>query len=71
MARDSYLNGRAYLLTNRVTFGPIHDVGIGGRTVQQMVQASVRLERVGATITAELVQTGEKASVTIGRSGVD
>jgi RecA/RadA recombinase len=37
IARDAYLNGRAYLLTNRVTFGPVHDVAIGGKTVEQMV----------------------------------
>lgn len=54
MARDAYINGRAYILTNRVTFGPVHDVGIGGRTVGQMVNASVMLERAGAKIRATI-----------------
>lgn len=50
MARDAYINGRAYMLTNRVTFGPVHDVAIGGRTVRQMVNASVMLERQGSKV---------------------
>jgi DNA repair protein RadA len=71
MARDAYLNGRAYVLTNRVTFGPVRDVGIGGRTVEQLVHASVLLERTPSGLKATLVSDGESASASIGPSGVE
>jgi len=71
MARDAYLSGRAYLLTNRVTFGATRDVGIGGRTVEQLVGASVLLERVQGGIRATLIPTGESASASVGAFGVD
>jgi RecA/RadA recombinase len=70
MARDAYLNRRAYLLTNRVTFGTTHDVGIGGRTVDQLVQSSVRLEREASRVKAVL-PTGESVTVTIGPGGIE
>jgi len=66
MARDAYLSGRAYLLTNRVTFGTLHDIGIGGRTVDQLVHPSVRLERRNAEVRATLVPSGEGLTVEIG-----
>ena len=50
MARDAFLHSRAYVLTNRVTFGAKLDVGIGGRTVEQLVHRSLRLERAGDTV---------------------
>lgn len=71
MARDAYLNGRAYVLTNRVTFGATRDVGIGGRTVEQLVSASVLLERVQGGIRTTVVSSGDSASVSIGPFGVD
>jgi DNA repair protein RadA len=71
MARDAYLNGRAYVLTNRVTFGPERDVSIGGRTVEQLVHASVLLERVQGRLKATLVSNGESATASIGPSGVE
>ena len=71
MARDAYLGGRAYLLTNRVTFGAQHDVGIGGRTVEQLVRASVRLDRIGASLRATLVPEGGSATARVGPQGVD
>jgi DNA repair protein RadA len=71
MARDAYLNGRAYLLTNRVTFGTAHDVGIGGRTVDQLVHASVLLERDAGRIRATLMPRGESVLAQTGASGVD
>jgi RecA/RadA recombinase len=71
MARDAFLNERAYLLTNRVTFGPGHDVGIGGSTVRQLVHASVRLERERSSIEATLVATGQKARATLSEGGID
>lgn len=58
MARDAYLNGRAYVLTNRVTFGPTRDVGIGGKTVEQMVGASLMLEKEGAKVKATSIGGG-------------
>jgi DNA repair protein RadA len=70
MARDAYLNDRAYVLVNRVTFGPVHDVGIGGRTLEQLVHAAIRLEREAAGVRATLVATGEVAHATLGQSGV-
>ena len=71
MARDAYLNGRAYVLTNRVTFGTTRDVGIGGRTVEQLVGASVLLERVQGGIRATLISSGDSASASVGLYGVD
>ena len=71
MARDAYLSGRAYVLTNRVTFGGARDVGIGGRTVEQLVGDSVLLERVQDGIRATLISTGDSATVLIGPYGVD
>lgn len=71
MARDAYINGRAYVLTNRVTFGPTRDVGIGGRTVEQMVNASIMLEREGTRVKATRIGTGRSARLEIGESGVE
>ncbi len=71
MARDAYLNGRAYVLTNRVTFGPSHEVGIGGRTVEQLVHASVMLERQNQSVRATLMRTGKVALASIGEAGID
>jgi RecA/RadA recombinase len=70
MARDAYINSRAYLLTNRVTFGTLHDVRIGGQTVEQLVDSSVRLERAGTGISGRLMRTGETAVASLGKSGV-
>jgi len=71
MARDAYLNGRAYVLTNRVTFGASHDVGIGGKTVAQLVGASVLLERTQERIHATVIQSGQSASAQVGPFGVN
>jgi len=71
MGREAYLSGRAYLLTNRVTFGPQHDVGIGGKTVEQLVRASVRLDRSGASVRATLTSGGQSAMAGLGPRGVD
>ena len=71
MARDAYRSGRAYLLTNRVTFGDTQDVGIGGRTVEQLVHRSVSLRRVGGRVEAALTGTSERALADIGRAGVE
>jgi RecA/RadA recombinase len=70
-ARDAYLNGRAYLLTNRVTFGPSHDVAIGGRTVEQMVHASVLLEREGGSVKATRMSTGQSVLAPLSKAGLD
>ncbi|MGP8125068.1 MAG: ATPase domain-containing protein [Nitrososphaerales archaeon] len=71
IARDAYLNARAYLLTNRVTFGPSHDVAIGGRTVEQMVHASILLERDGGSVKATELSTGQSVLVSLSKAGVD
>ena len=70
MARDAYANARAYLLTNRVTFGATGDVGIGGRTVEQLVHRSILLERQGGRVTATASPSREKATLEIGVLGV-
>ena len=71
MARDASLNGRAYLLTNRVTFGPTRDVGIGGRTVEQLVGAILRLERESGGVRATLASSGESSLMQMGTKGLD
>jgi RecA/RadA recombinase len=71
MARDAYLNGRAYLLTNRVTFGTSHDIGIGGRTVEQLVHASIMLERDEGRVRATLIHRGESVLTQMNAAGVD
>ena len=70
MARDAYINARAYLLTNRVTFGTVHEVRIGGQTVEQLVDASVRLERAGTDVVGGLMRTGEIARANLGKKGL-
>jgi RecA/RadA recombinase len=70
MARDAYVNGRAYVLCNRVTFGPTRDVSIGGRTVEQMVNTSIMLERSGIVVKATKVEKGEFEELEITASGV-
>ena len=70
MARDAYINGRAYILTNRVTFGPTHDVRIGGRTVEQMVNASIILEREGQKVRATRADSGRSAQLEMSGAGV-
>ncbi len=70
MARDAYLNGRAYLLTNRVTFGATQDVGIGGRTVEQLVHSAVYLERRGGMVRASHSPSGRSAEAEVGPRGV-
>ena len=71
MARDAYNHGRAYLLTNRVTFGSAADVGIGGKTVEQLVHRSLELVRDGGRVRVALVGSGEAVSAEVGKSGVD
>ena len=71
IARDAYLKGRAYLLTNRVTFGQLHDIAIGGRTVEQMVHASILLERDGGSVKATKMSTGQSVLVSVSNAGVD
>lgn len=46
IARDAFVHGRAYLLTNRVTFSKGEgEARIGGRTMEQLVHCSVHLEK--------------------------
>lgn len=71
MARDAALYGRAYLLTNRVTFGATKDIGIGGKTVEQLVHRSLLLEREEKKVKATDIQTGEASWMEVGAAGVD
>ena len=71
IARDAYLSGRAYILTNRVTFGPEGDVGIGGRTVEQLVHASIRLEKEADGVRATLLPAGKSSVVSVGAAGLE
>ena len=71
MARDAYIHGRAYLLTNRVTFRNDQDVGIGGKTVEQLVHHSVALERSQGRVKVTLLGTGKTAMADLTTAGVD
>jgi DNA repair protein RadA len=70
IARDAFLNSRAYVLTNRVTFGAAQDVGIGGKTVDQLLHMSVRLDRQGAQLKGTLA-SGASAIANFGETGID
>ncbi len=70
-SRDAYINNRAYLLTNRVTFGPTHDIAIGGKTVEQMVHESLLLERDGSSLKATRLPDGGSAMARVGKAGVE
>lgn len=68
IARDAFLHGRAYLLTNRVTFSQGEgETRIGGLTMEQLVHCSIHLEKnkdgVKATRTSDgfSVQLGQIA----------
>jgi RecA/RadA recombinase len=70
MSRDAFLNARAYLLTNRVTFGPRREeVGIGGRTVTQLVHATLRMEREESRIRVTEEGTGRSCMAKFEESG--
>jgi RecA/RadA recombinase len=78
MSRDAYLNQRAYLLTNRVTISRPgeggEEVHVGGATVLQMVQKSVRLVRAGGNLIASLLEGDtviRSAVVPTGEAGLD
>ena len=70
MARDAWFGRRAYLLTNRVTYSGESVVAIGGKTLGQMVDRSVRLERMGETIKATVAGTGESVTAAMNKAGV-
>jgi DNA repair protein RadA len=70
MARDAFLNGRAYLLANRVTFDRRGaDVGIGGSTVAQLVHTSLHLQREGKMVRVTDAVSSRSVLVEIGPSG--
>lgn len=71
IGRDAYLARRAYLLTNRVTFGYLNEVSIGGRTVEQMVDTSIRLERRDGRIEGVVVPSGGRFSAELTSAGVN
>jgi DNA repair protein RadA len=70
--RDAFLNGRAYLLTNRVTFsygGQI--VHIGGSTVSQLAHLSLKLLREEGGIRVEEIASGRSALCRLGVAGIE
>lgn len=72
MARDAQMNQRAYLITNRVTFGKDDsDVAVGGGTVTQLVHDSILLRRRGESIEAKSAITGDSVVVSLGLKGVE
>ncbi len=70
VARDAVLHGRAYILTNRVTFGAKGVTWIGGLTVENLVHTPVLLEKDGPNLRARL-QSGQVARTRISRKGVE
>ncbi len=65
IARDAFLHGRAYLLTNRVTFSQVEgEARIGGRTMEQLVHCSLHLEKTTEGVTA--TRTSDHAIVRLG-----
>lgn len=66
IARDAFLHGRAYLLTNRVTFSQsTGETRIGGRTLEQLVHSSFHLKRRGEEV--ELTELGTPGARKLGR----
>jgi DNA repair protein RadA len=71
MARDAFLNRRAYLLTNRVTFDREDaDVGVGGKTVSQLVHRSLHLERDGRLVKVTETERKETRLLTLDIKGI-
>jgi len=71
ISRDAFLYGRAYLLTNRVTFDRAGlDAGIGGSTVAQLVHDLLHLVREAGRVKVTCVGTLQTTQVPIGRSGL-
>ena len=71
MARDAFLNGRAYLLTNRVTFDRRGaDVGIGGSTIAQLVHTSLHLQREGRLVRVSEAEGTRSVLVDVGPLGI-
>ncbi len=72
MARDAFISSRTYVLTNRVTFGAGDtEVGIGGRTVAQLVHDSIRLRRTDGTVTAASMARKMESVINVNSAGVD
>jgi DNA repair protein RadA len=71
ISRDAFLHGRAYLLTNRVTFDKANmDVGIGGNTVAQLVHDLLHLEREPRKVKVTCLGTLQTSQVPIGPKGI-
>ncbi len=71
MARDAFINSRTYVLTNRVTYGAgDSEVGIGGRTVSQLVHDSIRLRKTDGTIRALNIQNDAESIIRVDSAGV-
>lgn len=70
IARDAFLNSRAYVVTDRVTFGRGGESMIGGRTVGQLVHATAGLERVGTDVQVTVSPGGATARVRLDARGI-
>lgn len=68
IARDAFLHGRAYLLTNRITFSQTGgEARIGGKTMEQLVHLSLHLERNEGGVTA--TRTSDGGAIRLGQIG--
>jgi RecA/RadA recombinase len=68
IARDAFIHGRAYLLTNRVTFSQSDgEARIGGRTMEQLVHCSIHLEKTKDGVKA--TRTSDRVSAQLGQIG--
>jgi len=68
IARDAFLHGRAYLLTNRVTFAEGNgETRIGGRTMEELVHCSIHLEKTKDGVKA--TRTSDGSAVQLGPIG--
>jgi DNA repair protein RadA len=68
IARDAFLHERAYLLTNRITFSQTGgETRIGGRTMEELVDLSLHLERNAGGVTA--TRTPDGKAVRLGQIG--
>ncbi len=70
MARDAFLNSRAYVVTDRVTFGKEGESMIGGQTVRQLVHATIGLEKIGTDVQATMFPGGRRARARLDARGL-
>ncbi|HXW37390.1 MAG TPA: hypothetical protein VEJ36_05765 [Nitrososphaerales archaeon] len=69
MARDAFLNSRAYLLANRVASSPSGENFVGGAAIEQTVETSLRLSREGDRVRVDSASGGSGVT-SIGAAGI-